>query len=439
MASSENFDDDGDDDDDDDDVSSSSVAPGASFFFVEEEKRSRKLENRDIARRTARMMFSVVLGRSRERSPRALAAHPSQPTMAPWFDGASFQPGPEMNKIRVWCAAATVRGLVFVFGGFQGETATEVLHAGMAAFLGVGPPTTEERECCEAVELDEARILVVGGWKKRSTEIIDLSVDDTIKVSDGPAMASDRYQCAVVALGDGRILIAGGCGGGDGAPQSTTEILDIETMTFSPGPRMSAARAHCGAVALDRSRVLIAGGAEDPSGAEGGSRSTEVLDLATMTFSAGPDMGARRFGLSMVALDERHVLVVGGMTEREEVDEEANPEGWQAVQIGALRQTEVRPCLPALPLLPVERERPQVLDVEKMAFSPGPPLKDGRCACKAVLLDEGCVLVAGGLDGYEGLATTELLRPLGAAAAPGPAPTYVAEGCAPKEAPARAT
>ena len=63
-----------------------------------------------------------------------------------------------MNKIRVWCAAATVRGLVFVFGGFQGETATEVLHAGMAAFLGVGPPTTEERECCEAVELDEDEV-----------------------------------------------------------------------------------------------------------------------------------------------------------------------------------------------------------------------------------------------------------------------------------------
>ena len=64
-----------------------------------------------------------------------------------------------------------------------------------------------------------------------------------------------------------------------------------------------------------------------------------------------------------------------------------------------------------------------------MTFAPGPRLRVGRCGCLAIALDEGRVLVAGGMSGFEGLASTELLerRPEGdghddAAPAPAPAP-----------------
>ena len=39
---------------------------------------------------------------------------------------------------------------------------------------------------------------------------------------------------------------------------------------------------------------------------------TEVLDIATMTFTAGPVMGSARFVCAAVPLDSKHILVVGG-------------------------------------------------------------------------------------------------------------------------------
>ena len=121
---------------------------------------------------------------------------------------------------------------------------------------------------------------------------------------------------------------------------------------------------------LDGNRVLIAGGVDDSE--EGAAlNSTEILyeavrkwigarrgvpaaptraegsprafrDLSTMTFSPGPAMKYKRFGLSAVSLDEKHVLIVGGMAPREEIDYEANPEGWESFQSAALAETEVR-------------------------------------------------------------------------------------------------
>ena len=260
---------------------------------------------------------------------------------ARWFDGASFAPGPDMDKVRVWLAAAQLHGLVFVWGGFQGERATEVLSAGVTAFLGAGPPTMEERDGAAALALDADRALVVGGWKLRSTELLHLGDDDDLRVARGPALATDRYNCAVVALDATRILVAGGLGGaGDTGALRTTEILDLATMAFSPGPSMGSARAHFAAVNLGGGRVLVAGG--DDGEREGGLASTEILDVAAMAFEPGPAMKFPRFGLSLAPLDAAHVLVVGGMTAREPVDEEANPEGWEAVQIAALDETEAR-------------------------------------------------------------------------------------------------
>ena len=60
---------------------------------------------------------------------------------------------------------------------------------------------------------------------------------------------------------------------------------------------------------LDARRCLVVGG-ED--GENNFLDSTEVLDIATMTFTAGPVMGSARNACAAVPLDSKHILVVGG-------------------------------------------------------------------------------------------------------------------------------
>ena len=59
---------------------------------------------------------------------------------------------------------------------------------------------------------------------------------------------------------------------------------------------------------LDARRCLVVGGSKVAVQLD----STEVLDIATMTFVAGPVMGSVRWACAAVPLDSTHVLVVGG-------------------------------------------------------------------------------------------------------------------------------
>ena len=60
---------------------------------------------------------------------------------------------------------------------------------------------------------------------------------------------------------------------------------------------------------LDAHRCLVVGGKD---GENNVLDTTEVLDMATMTFTAGPVMGSARYGCAVVPLDSTHILVVGG-------------------------------------------------------------------------------------------------------------------------------
>jgi len=137
----------------------------------------------------------------------------------------------------------------------------------------------------------------------------------------GPAMTTRRAGCDAVALDEHRIMVVGGfgssgnlnVGGRSGSkPVSTTEILCIWTMAFAPGPSMGSARWVCAAVQVDAQHVLIVGG-------KGSSytplSTTELLDVGMMEFSPGPAMRTPRWGCAGARLDAaeaRRILVVGG-------------------------------------------------------------------------------------------------------------------------------
>jgi len=210
--------------------------------------------------------------------------------VAPWFEGAAFSTGPEMDMGRRWCAAVQSGRRVFVFGGFGGSgllSTTAVLDMDNMVFTD-GPDMLSAKFACAAIAIDARRVLVVGGSAHgiflNTTEVLDV---DTLVFTAGPSM-SERDECAAVALDARRILVVGGANN-DG-PLASTEVLDLDTMAFAPGPNLLSGRRGCAAVRLDARRCLVVGGRDEDNSLN----TTEVLDVATMTFTAGPAMGSAR-------------------------------------------------------------------------------------------------------------------------------------------------
>jgi len=193
--------------------------------------------------------------------------------------------------------------------------------------------------------------------------------------SRAPAQASVS-SATTVQLGSGgpstlalprRILVFGGFDGQ--ADHRSTEVLDLSSMTFSLGPTMGVGRSGCAVAALDERRVLVAGGFD-------GSRSldtTELVDPLTLKVVPGPCMATRRNACAAVRIDEHRLLVIGGSDDASELDST------------------------------------ELLDLETMAFAQGPQMGTRRNACAASLLDGRRLLVIGGSDGCSDLDSTEML------------------------------
>ena len=123
-------------------------------------------------------------------------------------------------------------------------------------------------------------------------------------------MRSPRAGCAAVTLDERRILVAGGANKNDGRLK-TTELLDIGTMQFTDGPEMGSRRACCRALRLDARRCLIVGGLDEN---EDVLATTEILDVETMAFleENGPSLQTPRFNFAAVAIEPERALVLGG-------------------------------------------------------------------------------------------------------------------------------
>jgi hypothetical protein len=278
-----------------------------------------------------------------------------------------------------------------------------------AEFKAWGPKLNSMRSWCAAV-LHGRSVVVFGGRNGsnfatlNTTEVLDLDADGTTGASStaGPTMATSRDGCAAVRLDARRVLVVGGSNNPTSLAGSldTTEILDLETMRFSAGPRMLSRRTDCAAVALDGARRILVAGGRDENGNT--LRATEILDVAAMTFAPGPDMLSERYGCSAVALENpRRALIVGGRSSG------------------------------------VNLNTTEVLDLDTMpAFSRGPTMRVARWGCAAVRLGgdsrRRCLLVIGGLgpDRAIRLKTTEVLDLETMEFADGPAMLAEHAGCA---------
>ena len=176
---------------------------------------------------------------------------------------------------------------------------------------------------------------------------------------------------------------------------NTTEILDLETMTYRAGPEMREARAENVVVPLDgvppfNHRALVVGAA-GPALA-----STEILNIETMKWGDGPDMTTARGGMAVLSGGGQWVFVAGGI-------------GRGITDI--LNSTEM-------------------LNVTTLKFEKGPAMLTPRWGACAARLDPNRILVVGGWDSVDtALATTEILDARTMVFTPGPPMTESRFGC----------
>ena len=289
--------------------------------------------------------------------------------------------------------------------------------AGSGSWTATGP-LTSPRGNHTATLLKDGRVLVAGGQADRhGAPLASAELYDPTTRSWGPAgvMTTARYAHTATLLPNGMVLVAGGLSASNDYLKSA-ELFDPRTGTWrSTAPMHSSHAAHT-ATLLNNGKVLVAGGSLGPAelydpkrgtwtvtGAlprildtatatllddgdvvlTGGAgydpdrqlASTELYDPRTGSWSEGKDLNAKRVFHAATLLIDGKVLITGGF----------DPD------VGSLRSAELS-------------------DPSDGSWISLDPMHDARLGHTATLLPNGLVLVAGGQlgPGKPSLATAEL-------------------------------
>jgi hypothetical protein len=241
--------------------------------------------------------------------------------------------------------------------------------------------------------------LVVGmgyaAWRSNTqggpTGTVGENACSTVPATVGPASASDtaapgvghgkftvtgslfygpRTQQTATLLCDGRVLIAGGSNVHGGL--TSAELYDPNTGRFSPTGSMVSEHLAGTVTRLSDGRVLVAGGAQDTQncGACEPVASAELYDPATGSFSWTGSMSRARVAATATLLLDGRVLVAGGY--------DIGPTYDSAAANIALASAEL-------------------YDPATGKFSPTGSMGGGRAGATATMLQDGHVLIAGGM------------------------------------------
>lgn len=216
-------------------------------------------------------------------------------------------------------------------------------------------------------------VLLAGGFDgAAATSLAELYQPLSRTFAATGSLATARGAHAAVALNDGTVLIAGGAASvasSSTGDDTSGELASMEryspaTGAFSPaGVSLAQARANLTAT-LIAGKVLLAGG-QDPLGQP--KSSTEIFDPAGPSIAAGPAMSFARAAHTATAIDGSRVLVVGGFA---------------AVDANSLQNTEIY----------------NALSGANGAFTAGPSSVYSRAYHTATKLDDGRILLAGGIS-----------------------------------------
>jgi len=199
--------------------------------------------------------------------------------------------------------------------------------------------------------------------------------------------ARQFHTAAVIPSGPnaGKVLLAGGLG--SNATLASTELYDPAANTFAVGPEMHAPRDHHTATVIssgpNAGKILLAGG-EDRDNGVVSLASTELYDPASNKFAVGPTMNASRYAHTATIIasgpNAGKILLAGGFNTGD----------------GPLISTEL-------------------YDPAANKFAVGPTINAARFGHTATSIasgpNAGKILLAGGFDSNDSLASTEIYNP----------------------------
>ncbi len=187
------------------------------------------------------------------------------------------------------------------------------------------------------------------------------------------SMSIGRRWHTATLLDSGQVLVAGGQGG-PGALVSA-ELYDPASGAWSSTGSLHTGRFHHTATLLDSGQVLVAGGQDSNNTVLG---SAELYDPATGTWSPTGDMSVALTQATATLLDDGQVLVTGGLSSVTDNTRSAVAE---------------------------------LYDPATGTWSLTASLHTARDFHTATLLEDGRVLIAGGLSFFSLLTSTELYDP----------------------------
>ncbi|SDZ23747.1 N-acetylneuraminic acid mutarotase [Amycolatopsis xylanica] len=288
------------------------------------------------------------------------------------------------------------------------------------------------RGCHSTTRLADGSVLAAGGTSGSAP--FPSQGSDTAERYDpvagtwAPAgtMTAGRWSHSATLLGDGRVLVAGGQGvrsPGNGTTLSSAEIYDPVAKTWTATGPMTDRRSGHQAVLLPDGRVLVIGGIATTGGGEyTGLAFCELFDPATGAWTPTGTLARPRWNNTATVLTDGTVLVTGGgwpgmvndwvfnsgadwTTERydpasgqwtADADLSSARTWHQAV---LLRSGKVLVFGGAnAPSLTAGFRSAEIYDPLTRSWTAAAGLRTGRWAAVAVLLADGRVLTAGGVE-----------------------------------------
>jgi len=265
-----------------------------------------------------------------------------------------------------------------------------------------------------ATQLPNGTVLAVGGFNTgdgilSSAERYDPSAGTWAPTGD---LNTDRGDHIAILLNNGLVLVAGG--GNFGGTVSTAELYDPATGVWTNTGSLAAGRVWATATLLPDGKVLVAGGADFVNGSL---TSAEIFDPATGTWTTTGEMTNSRFQHRAVLLATGRVLIVGGSSDSAEIYDPATGV-WTAISStnGDSRQVATLSLLPSGQVLAAGGgdgdNTAELYDPATGVWTPTGSLAAGRATHSATVLNNGKVMVAGGMNASgQVLASAELYDP----------------------------
>lgn len=297
---------------------------------------------------------------------------------------SSFVPTGGMLYTRTGhCSGLLPNGKVLIAGGGDSNGTlfkpAEVFDPTTGSFTVTGD-LNQARQGATATPLANGKVLIAGGQDSGGTLLSTAELFDptTGTFTLTGSMHTARARHTATLLLNGKVLFVGSV-----SPTGSAEIFDPAFGKFSATGSLAQARAHHTATLLPNGKVLVVGGTQIMPPGGGGAPpadvsldSAEIYDPGTGTFQTAGKLVVARDSHSATLLPNGMVLVAGGYTH--DFDGDAQPE-WYTMFTAEL------------------------FDPATSVSAAAASLEGDRAEHVATLLNNGQVLVTGGIEGFQEL------------------------------------